>query len=77
MQHAGSLIAVCKLLFAAYGIQFPDQELNSGPLSHWTSREALLWGHKEMTGEGMGDSGRAQRAENIVLHLLVPRQGRT
>ena len=32
--HAGSLLVACKLLAAAYGIQFSNQGSNSGPL-HW------------------------------------------
>ena len=31
------LVAACELLVAAYGIQFPDQRLNPGPL-HWDYR---------------------------------------
>ena len=34
LQRVGSLTVVCELLVVACGIQFPDQESNSGPL-HW------------------------------------------
>ena len=34
LQYARSLVVTCKLLVAARGIKFPDQELNSRPL-HW------------------------------------------
>ena len=34
--HSRSLIATCKLLVVACGIQFPDPELNLGPL-HWNA----------------------------------------
>ena len=30
--HARSLVAACKMLVAAYGIQFPDQGSNLDPL---------------------------------------------
>ena len=46
LQHAGSFVLAGKLLVAAYGIRFPDQGSNLGPLnwkvwglSHWTTRE--------------------------------------
>ena len=29
---AGSLVVACELLVAAFGIEFPDQELNLGPV---------------------------------------------
>ena len=32
LRHAGSLVGTCKLLLAACGIQFPDQELTNAPL---------------------------------------------
>ena len=34
LQHTGSLVVACKLLVAAYNIQFPDQGSNLDPL-HW------------------------------------------
>ena len=45
LQHTGSFVAACRLLVAASGIWFSDQDLNPGPLcwslNHWTSREVL------------------------------------
>ena len=43
--HAGSLAVVCRLLVVACGVWFPNQEWNSRPLSHWTTREVIseLW----------------------------------
>ena len=35
--HAGSLAVPCKLLVAGWGISFPDQGLNQGPV-HWERR---------------------------------------
>ena len=37
LQHAVSLVVAYKLLVAACGISFPDQESNQGPL-HWELR---------------------------------------
>ena len=37
LQHAGYLVVECELLVVAYGIQFPEQRLNPGPL-HWENR---------------------------------------
>ena len=36
LPHSRSLIVTCKLLVVACGIQFPDPELNLGPL-HWSA----------------------------------------
>ena len=40
LQYTGSLVLACRLLAAAWGIQFPHQGLNLGPL-HW-ERGVLL-----------------------------------
>ena len=37
LQQEESLVAACKLLVAAYGIQFPNQAVNPGP-PHWEGR---------------------------------------
>ena len=45
MWYMGSLVAACKLLMPACGIEFSDEELNPGPLnwehrvSHWMVRK--------------------------------------
>ena len=37
LQHVESLVVACKLLVVAWGIQFPNQGSNPGPL-HWEHR---------------------------------------
>ena len=41
LQHAGSLAVACKFLPAAYGISFPHQGLNPGPLHGECSVQAI------------------------------------
>ena len=41
------LVAACKLLVAACGIWFPDQELNPGPL-HWERGVLASWTTREV-----------------------------
>ena len=45
--HVESLAGACELLVVTYGMQFPDQELNQGPLN-WTHR-ILATGSPEMS----------------------------
>ena len=64
LQHAGSLIVVCRCLVGACGIYFPDQGLNLGPL-HWECR-VLATGSRGKFPFGVFKALSSQSASNLL-----------
>ena len=66
------LVARCKLLVEAYGIQLPDQGSNQGPL-HWECRVLATgppWKSVEATSLLTKWSQLVPRCPSLLLHLL-------